>query len=173
MGWSGAGLPKQSYSMLSLIPIWGRIVALLALVAAIWGHGFYTAHHRDAAKYDALQAEYSGFKGNVAALGKAAEAHTAQVEANQKGITDALAKDYARRLAAIPRSVRQPNRADGSQIPTFSCSPAGASTGAADSVPIESVPKSDYDALRHDASVTTLMVLKWQDWYLEQAAAFQ
>lgn len=156
-----------------LIPLWARALALLALVAAIWGHGAYTGYSHAHDQTVAVQAQYDTFRAETAALGKVAEAHVREVESKQKEVTDALSKEYGRRLAAIPRSVQHPDRADGSQIPSFSCSPAGTSASAADAVSVESIPKADYDALRHDASVTTLMVVKWQDWYREQQAAWQ
>lgn len=159
--------------MFALIPLWLRALALLAIVAAVWGHGAYTGYSHAHGQTVALQAQFDTFKAETAALGKVAEAHVREVEAKQKEITDALTKEFGRRLAAIPRSVQHPDRADGSQIPSFSCSPAGIDGKTADAVPVESIPKSDYDALRHDASVTTLMVVKWQDWYREQQAAFQ
>lgn len=160
-------------ALLSLVPWWGRIVTLLALAAAIWGHGFYTAHHRDAAKYDALQAEYSGFKGNVAALGKAAEAHTAQVEAKQKEITDALAKDYAAKLARLPKfgGVRQPTKPGGGEIAQLSCTPASINGPAADAV--SAVAQADFDTLANLAAQTTQQLVSLQGWVREQQAAFQ
>lgn len=152
----------------ALLAKWGVIAALgLSLMAFGWWKG----HEGMADKLDAVEAEYDTFKATVAAEGRAAEKHVAEVTRQQEKANADISTDFRRQLAALRGRVQQPVRADGSQIPVFSCGAAGIDGKPADSVP--SVPKADYAALRADASVTTLMVVAWQQWYREQAAAFQ
>lgn len=158
--------------MFALIPLWLRALALLALVAAVWGHGAYTGNGWKQGKLDALQSQYDTFKANVAAEGRVAEAHTAEVTKQQKEITDALTAEYARRLAALPKfgGLRQPVRPDGSAVPEVSCPAPGPHAAAADTV---FVAQADFDTLATLAAQTTQQLISLQDWLRQQQAAFQ
>lgn len=158
--------------MLALIPLWARALALLALVAALWGHGAYTGYKHAHSETVALQGQFDTFKAETAALGKAAEAKVALVEAKQKEITDALTKEYARRLAALPKfgGVRQPTNPGGGEIAVFSCPASGPHAAAADAV---FVAQADFDTLANLAAQTTVQLLGLQDWLRQQQAAFK
>lgn len=66
--------------MFALIPLWLRALALLALVAAVWGHGAYTGYSHAHGQTVALQAQFDTFRAETAALGKVAEANRIAVE---------------------------------------------------------------------------------------------
>lgn len=157
--------------MLALIPLWGRLIALLALVAAVGGMGAYTGYQHAHGQTVALQAQFDTFKAETAALGKVAEAHTAAVEAKQKEITDALTADYSRRLAALPKfgGVRQPTNPGGGEISLVSCPAPGAHAAAADAV---FVAQADFDTLATLAARTTQMLVSLQDWIRQQQADY-
>lgn len=162
--------------LLNIIPWYARLLAILALVAALWGHGAYTGYKHEHGQVVALQTQFDTFKAETAALGKAAEARVAKIKSDQKEISDAVIAEYARRLAALPRFgvQHQPTRPDGSPVPEIpipSCQPHAA---ASDPVPaaIQAVAQSDFDALADLAAQTTLMLTALQQWVRDQQAAF-
>ena len=158
--------------MLSLIPWYCRWLAIAALGAALFGYGYLRGHEAGKA---AGEADLARFQASVAAEGAKAAAHTQQVIANQEAINVKISTDYQHQLAALRARVQQPTRADGSQIPVISETACRTDAGTANPVPaqtVELVPKADYDQLRSDAAVTTLMLVKLQQWATEQQAAF-
>lgn len=154
---------------LPVIPAWAwRWLAIIGVLLAAWLHGY--VHGRNIG-----EKELTAFKTSVEVAGKVQAATTARVVANQKEITDAAAKDYEGKLALLrntkPSSV--PNkRPDGSAVPTFSCPTPVADGRPADPVPVESVPKSDFDELRQRATETTLEYVGLRQWVRDQQKAF-
>lgn len=155
------------------IPWWGRWVALGALGLACMAFGWWKGHDGMVEELEAVKIEYGTFKTETAALGKVAEERVAKITADQKGITDALTKDYARKLAALPKfgGVRQPANPAGGEVAVLSC-PAPVVNGAA-ADPVPAVAQADFDILATGAAQTTLILVQLQDWVRQQQAAFQ
>ncbi len=87
-------------------------------------------------------------------------------------ITDALAKDYARKLAALPKfgGVRQPTNPGGGEVAVLSaaaCKPDGAAAN-----PVPAVSLADFDQLANLTAQTTVQLIGLQDWVRQQQAAF-
>lgn len=160
--------------MFALIPLWARALALLALVAAVWGHGAYTGYSHAHGQAVAVQAQYDTFRAETAALGKVAEAHVREVEKRQQEINDALSAEYARRLAALPKfgGLRQPTNPGGGEIRVFPETTCRADGTAADTVPVAAVSVQDFDTLANLAAQTTVQLIGLQDWVRQQQAAF-
>lgn len=159
--------------MFALIPLWLRALALLALVAAVWGHGAYTGYSHSHKQTVAVQGQFDAFRATVAAEGRAAEQRAAKITADQKGITDALTQEYARRLAALPKfgGLHQPTNPGGGEIAILSCAATGPNAATAEPVP--AVAQADFDTLANLAAQTTQQLVSLQDWVREQQAAFQ
>lgn len=159
--------------LLGLIPWWGRALALLAIVAAVWGHGALIGYGHEHGKTVAVQAAFELFKAETERLGKAQGERTEKTIAQQKGITDAVIKEYADRLARLPRfGVQQPvPNPSGGTVPEISCPAPSADGRPADAVP--AVAAADFNQLANLAAQTTLMLVDLQKWVREQQAAFQ
>lgn len=159
---------------LALIPWWGRLLAVIALLGGIWGHGAYTGNRWEKGKFDALQAEYTGFKASVKATGDAQEAKTAKIIADQKEITKNAAQTYAGKLAALKRDGVRLVNPGGGEIAQLSCGPARTDGTATDALPpVAAVPEKDFTELAGLAAQTTLQLLGLQQWIREQQAAWK
>lgn len=162
--------------LLGLIPFWARILAVLALVAAVWGHGAWTGYHHEHGKTVAVQAAFELFKAETEQIGKAQAEQTAKVIANQKEITDATIQDYVRRLAALPRFGVQhpPSHPDGSPVAEISSATACLDGRPSDAVPAQAlVAESDLTELANLAAQTTQQLVSLQAWIREQQAAWK
>lgn len=157
--------------MLSLIPWYYRLLALIVAAGALWGVGWYYGHKSGKA---AGEADLAHFRASVETAAAAAAVHTQQVIAAQQEVTQNVASDYEKKLAALrarPASVRVEYRADGSTVaalPGASCSPDGR---PADAVPA-AVTKADFDQLYQASAETTQQLVSLQAWVREQQAAF-
>lgn len=158
--------------LLNIIPWWGRLIAVAALVLSCVAFGWWKGHEGMLGKLEVVEGQFNAFKEETAALGKVAEARVAKITADQKEATDAVIKEYARRLAALPKfgGLRQPSRPDGSPVPQVSCPAHSADAAAADPVPV--VAQTDFDTLATLAAQTTLQFVELQSWVREQRAAW-
>lgn len=142
-------------------------MAIAALGAALWGHGWVTGRHGEQLKLEAFQAR-------IDALGQAQAEHTAQVVKQQKEITKNVSKDYRRRLAAVTPASVPDIHPGGSAIAELSCPAPGIDGKPADSLPpVPAVAKADFDELKTLAAQTTLVLIKLQDWVRQQQEAFR
>lgn len=146
--------------MISIIPWWGRILAIAALATALCGYGWLKGR-------EGAEKQLAVFQARVEAAGQAQGAHTAQVIKTQKGITDEISTDYAGKLAALRThyvaGVPVP-RPGGGIVPTLSCAPAVADAGTPNPVPVAAVSQADFDELAGRAAETTLMLVGLQAW---------
>jgi len=151
--------------LLNLVPWWGRLLAIVAVLVAAAGFGAVKMHAHDQAKYETLQLAYSNFRGDVAAKGEQANREAAAQAAKQKGVEDALRKDLAAAdslYADLARRLRErpPSRPDGSSVPTGTCAPAGAHGPSGG----ESVPLADYRALEARAAYDAQSLKLYKQW---------
>lgn len=152
--------------LLSAIPLWGRLLAVIALLGGIWLHGY---HKGGQGPKEALAA----FKAQVQAVGDAQEAKTAKIIADQKEITKNAAQTYAGKLAALKRDGVRLVNPGGGEIAQLSCGPTRTDGPAADALPpVAAVPEKDFTELAGLAAQTTLQLLGLQDWVRQQQAAF-
>lgn len=156
--------------MSTIVPWPWRILALVALAAAIYGVGWVKGLHAGAT-------DHAEFASRVAALGAAAEERARATVRRQADITIHTETTYAQGSDNL-RRMYGPGRMRGSahfggvklpSIPGSSGQPDGttadAGSGTAD-------PAADACAgLRSDAAVTTRQLLFLQDWVARQGAA--
>lgn len=139
--------------LLSVVPWWGRLLAIGAVLVAAAAFGAVKMHAHDQKRYDALNVAYANFRADVKAKGDIASAQAKAQEARQKEVEHALSAELARAdndyVAAVKRlRERPPSRPDGSSVPVASCSPQGPS-GSPDA---EQIPLADYRALESRAA---------------------
>ena len=147
--------------LLNLVPWWGRILAIVAILVAAAGFGAVKMHSHDQVKYEALQLEYAAFKADVTAKGQAQEAHTAIVVAAQQQKTKEVSNDYAKKLADLrsyySKRLRNATRPRSSQVPSVPQSP----------LPVDATPA--YVELAGACAETTQQLISLQEWVREQA----
>lgn len=107
---------------MTLIPLWARALALLALVAAVWGHGAYTGYQHAHGQTVALQAQFDTFKAETAALGKVAEANRIAVETADKARKEKADNENRSTLATLRADNKRlrDERSSGSFLPQAS-----------------------------------------------------
>lgn len=161
---------------MSLIPLPYRILAILALLAGLFGSGYYEGHKQGKASGEA---DLAAFRASVEVAAAKQAAATQATIAKQEQVNESVASDYQQKLAAIRTQYSSVQHVDigpgGRPIAALSC-PSGRIDGtAADLVPapaVEAVSKADFDQLSGLAAQTTQQLLSLQSWVLEQEGAF-
>ena len=87
--------------MIALLLANWRLIAFAGLLAGAAGWGALKMHNHDVARYELLEQEYTQFKADVAALGKAQERETARTIARQKSISQAKENADAKLIADV------------------------------------------------------------------------
>lgn len=118
--------------LLAVVPWWGRIVAVAAVLVAAAAFGAVKMHEHDQARFDALQAQYSAFVDKVRATGleakKAAEAKE-KSDKERKEKSDAENTELRANNTALAKRLRDerarsrfvPAAAPGSTSPDRAC----------------------------------------------------
>lgn len=156
--------------MSQILPWPYRILALVAMAAALFGAGWVKGL-RDGAD------EHAEFAAQVASLGAAAEERTRATVRRQTAITTRTETTYAqgsdnlRRLHGLGR-MRGPAHFGGLKLPSIPGSSGQSDGTTADAGSGTADPAADACAgLRSDAAVTTRQLLFLQDWVARQGAA--
>ena len=146
--------------MFSLVPKWVYAVALALVIAAIWGHGYKTAH-------DSGKRALEAFKTEVAANAAKAQQDASQRVIEAQKLTQETTDAYQSRLDRLNaelRRLRKSARPDGSAVPTIP-RPAESPNDA----PGECVPLESYQALEERSARDALKLQELQKWAQEQA----
>ena len=153
----------------ALIPWWGRLLALLALIAALIGFGWVKGAGHVQSEWDAAKAVQS------TAVAKQT-AHVAAVTVAQSSVNQGVKDATDARIAAVHAAyggVRRPSSGGGA-VPQVSGGAGQPSAEAADPGPAagDGLHQESYRSLAERCAVTTAIGLGWQEWYDRQAEAF-
>ena len=145
--------------LFSIIPWWGRLLAIVAVLVAAAGFGAVKMRAHDAKSYEALQLAYSDFKGKVQAEGEMQQKQTQEVIAKQKSKTQEVQSDYEKKLADIrsyyARRLRDAGSGSG-QVPALPAAAQGVDGSSA------------YYELAAACAETTQQLISLQDWVRAQ-----
>jgi hypothetical protein len=163
-------------SVLGALP-W-RLIAIGALAAVLFAGGCQFGESRVTAKWDAEKIA------GAQAVAKQAE-NVAVINAQESTINQEISNEFQKTkaaistngrdlLARIPVRVRVDAAGRYSAVPSIPDSPIRTAAIAADPVPVAEQPTSNAacEKLAEDAAQTTLMLVEFQRWYLQQDKAF-
>lgn len=92
-------------SLLSLVPWWGRWIAIAAIIIACIAFGAIKMHQYDQRTYNKLKLEYSAFKADIKAQGNAAAIKARAQEAADKQRKEKVDADYEKTVTALNRTI--------------------------------------------------------------------
>ena len=155
-----------------------RLIGAAALALAVFASGYRTGEQRITAQWDAEKAAQA--QAVARQIAQAAAVTTHQTTINQEISNEfetEKAKIVADRhdlLARIPRRVRHHAATHSGAVPEVPASTTGVDAASANPVPAagQQTSAATCEKLAEDAAQTTLMVVEFQRWYREQAAAF-
>jgi hypothetical protein len=149
-------------ALLTLVPWWARLVAVIAIFTSVFGYGYVKglkSGEERLADYEAKQAT----------LAAQVQVANAKVVSNQKEVTTNVSKDYETRLAALRARFASVQHAGspGSPVPAVSVAASCVDGSAADGVSLER-----FQQLEADAAQTTLELVELQAWIQRQQTLF-
>lgn len=158
-------------NLLAVAPWYYRALAVAALVAAVWGHGWVkgAAH---------VEAEFDSFKGQVMAVGSVQKAKHEAVAKQGAAITASVGGEYAKSVEGVSDLYghgRVRSSARSSTTTTVPEAPGRTDERPADpglGAVIIASGENECKALRADAALTTIQLLYLRDWVDQQAAAW-
>jgi hypothetical protein len=162
--------------ILKLLP-W-RLIGAAALALTVFVGGYRYGEQHVTARWDAEKAAQAQVAAKQAAKVAAITTHqtTIDQEISNEFQTEkaAIVADRHHLLARVPRRVRHHATAHSSPVPEVPAVAAG--TDAAPANPVstagQQASRAVCEKLAEDAAQTTLMAVEFQQWYREQARAF-
>ncbi|MDD5247534.1 MAG: hypothetical protein PHY45_01015 [Rhodocyclaceae bacterium] len=155
-----------------------KLIAAGALTAVLFVGGCQYGENRITAEWDAEKtaaAQVVAKQAERVATVNAQQSTINQEISNefQKAET-AIAADRGHLLASVPHRVRNVSPSGAGTVPGVPAVARGTDAIPADAVPAaeQPEPNASCEKLADDAAQTTLMVVEFQKWYREQAAAF-
>ena len=161
--------------ILKLLP-W-RLIGVAALALAVFVGGYRYGEQRVMARWDAEKAAQARVVAKQAEQVAAITTHQSTID---QEISNEFETEKARivanrrhLLARVPRRVRHHAAAHSGTVPEVSVAAIGTDAAPANPVPAagQQADAATCNQLAEDAAQTTLMVVEFQQWYREQAAA--
>lgn len=153
---------------MTLLPWYYRALALAALVAAVWGHGWVSgAGH--------VEERFETFRGQVATAGSVQIAKHEAVTKQGAAITASVGGEYAKAVADLYARGGVRPRTGSSKAPAVPDTPAGTDARPANVEPGPALVTAGEDEckdLRNAAALTTVQFLYLRDWVEQQASVW-
>ena len=154
-----------------------RLIGTASLSLSVFVGGYRYGEQRVTARWDAEKATQAQVAAKQAAQVAAVTAHETTIDqeiSNELETEKAkIVADRRHLLARIPRRVRYHAATHSSAVPEVPAVAARTDAAPADAVPAagQQDAAATCNQLAEDAAQTTLMVVEFQRWYREQAAA--
>ena len=161
--------------ILKLLP-W-RLIGVAALALAVFAGGYRYGEQRITARWDAEKAAQAQAVARQAAQVAAVNTHQSTINQEISNAFETektkIVADRRHLLARVPRSVRHHAATHSGAVPEVPAVAAGTDAAPANPVPAagQQANAAACNQLAEDAAQTTLMVVEFQRWYREQAAA--
>ena len=154
-----------------------RLIGVAALTLAVFAGGYRYGEQHVTTQWDAEKAAQAQVVAKQAAQVAAVTTHQSTIDqeiSNEFETEKAeIVADRRHLLARVPRRVRHHAATHSGAVPEVPASTTGVDAASADAVPAagQQASAATCEKLADDAAQTTLMVVEFQRWYREQAAA--